>query len=515
MTRVLSPKAITRRSLLRGASAVGASSLMLPFGVGAVAATARRGGSLRIAAGPGSVTDSYDPRGWTSLHAQLFAATRHNYLTEIAADGQLTGEIAESWDTRDGRTWLFRIRDGVTFHSGKPLDVGDVIASLDYHRRTPGAVAAPLLASVTAMRADGRWLVIDLAAPNADFPLLLSDVHLPILPAQDGAIDPASSDGCGAYVVQSYTPGVTARLTRNPDFWKPGRAHLDTVEIVAAQGAAALEQGLADVVFGLDRAGIAALTARPDVTVLAVSGTQHHAFGMDVRAAPFDDADIRRALKYAMPRAALVRDVLGGQGRIGNDHPIGPAHRYFDATLAQCPFDPDRARHHLKRAGHDRLALRLTLSDAAFAGAADAGAIVAKAAALAGIDITLNPVAALGYWTDHWRAAPFAASTWSGRLTEDWTFATGYGASAPWAEGHWAHPRFDGLLAAARATLDDRERAAIYAEMQAICASEGPVIIPAFADYIMAHDARVRRPEVIGNNAPLDGLRIAERWWMA
>lgn len=514
MTRVLSPKAITRRSLLRGASAVGASSLMLPFGAAAVAAMARRGGTLRIATGPGSVTDSHDPRGWTSLHAQFYAATRHNTLTEIAADGQLTGEIAESWDTSDGRTWLLRIREGVTFHSGKVLDVGDVIASLDYHRRTPGAVAGPLLSDVTDMRADGPWLVIDLARPNADFPLLLSDVHLPILPAHYGAIDPLSSDGCGAYVAQAYTPGHYARLTRNPDYWKPGRAHVDVVEIVAAQGPDALEEGLADVVFGLDRAGIARLTARPEATVLAVSGTQHHAFAMDVRAAPYDNPDIRRALKYAMPREALVHDVLGGHGRIGNDHPIGPAHRFFDATLAQCPFDPDRARHHLRRAGHDRLALTLTLSDAAFAGATEAGVIVAGAAAQAGIDITLNRVAAAGYWADHWRQTPFAASTWSGRLTEDWAFATAYASGAPWSEGHWAHPRFDSLLAAARATLDDRARAALYAEMQAICATEGPAVIPAFADYILAHDNRVGRPEAIGSNAPLDGLRIAERWWM-
>jgi len=60
---------------------VGASSLMLPFGAAAVAAMARRGGTLRIATGPGSVTDSHDPRGWTSLHAQFYAATRHNTLT--------------------------------------------------------------------------------------------------------------------------------------------------------------------------------------------------------------------------------------------------------------------------------------------------------------------------------------------------------------------------------------------------------------------------------------------------
>ena len=71
--------------------------------------------------GHGSTSDSLDPGIWDNLYVQTFAATRHNYLIEVGSDGQLVPEIAESWDTGDGITWTFTIRQGVTFHSGKDV----------------------------------------------------------------------------------------------------------------------------------------------------------------------------------------------------------------------------------------------------------------------------------------------------------------------------------------------------------------------------------------------------------
>ena len=73
-------------------------------------------------------------------------------------------------------------------------------------------------------------MVVTLNAPNADFPYLMSDYHLPVMPGADGKIDPTSTDGCGGYVVDSYEPGVQATLNRNPNYWKEGRAHFDSVE---------------------------------------------------------------------------------------------------------------------------------------------------------------------------------------------------------------------------------------------------------------------------------------------
>ncbi|MEC7962184.1 MAG: ABC transporter substrate-binding protein, partial [Pseudomonadota bacterium] len=125
---------ITRRGLLRGATAMGAAALILPAGMRAASAAPKKGGVLRICMGHGSTSDSLDPGTWDNAYSQVFASARHNYLTEIDADGQLVPELATEWSSPDATTWTFKIREGVTFHSGKTLDAGDVIASLNHHR---------------------------------------------------------------------------------------------------------------------------------------------------------------------------------------------------------------------------------------------------------------------------------------------------------------------------------------------------------------------------------------------
>ncbi|MDH3264243.1 MAG: ABC transporter substrate-binding protein, partial [Paracoccaceae bacterium] len=132
MTMTKAPAGFSRRGLLQGASALGAAALILPAGARRAAAQPKPGGVFRVGIGHGSTADGYDPGLWDNLYAQTFAAARHNQLIEVAADGQLTPEIAEGWETSDGATWVFRIREGVTFHSGKTLTVDDVLASLNH-----------------------------------------------------------------------------------------------------------------------------------------------------------------------------------------------------------------------------------------------------------------------------------------------------------------------------------------------------------------------------------------------
>ena len=133
--------------------------------------------------------------------------------------------MAESWEaTPDAKQWTFKIREGVTFHSGKTLTADDVIASLDYHRGEEStSVAKPIVSGITEMVADGpNVLVVTLESGNADFATLMSDYHLPILPGTDGKIDPLTSDGCGPYVHSEYEPGVRAYVDQEPQLLEVG-----------------------------------------------------------------------------------------------------------------------------------------------------------------------------------------------------------------------------------------------------------------------------------------------------
>ncbi len=511
---------ISRRELLQGASAMGVAALAGSLGGPAFAAP-KRGGRFRVAMGHGATSDNYDPATWDQAFVQVFATARHGYLTEIAADGSLVGEVAESWEASpDATVWTLKLRDGLRYHSGKPVTAADVIASLNHHRGEDSKSAAkPIVAGITDMKADGSNVVITLDSGNADFPFILSDYHLPIMPSAEGKIDPTSSDGCGGYIVESFEPGVRAAMKRNPDYWKPGRAHFDEIEMLVVIDAAARQNALitgeVDVIDQVDRNTVHLLKRARNVKVLATTGTQHYTFAMDTRVAPFNDNNVRLALKYAIDRQELVDKVLNGYGSIGNDHPIGTSNRYHAAELEQHSYDPDKAKHYLKQAGLDSLDVSLSAADAAFGGAVDAAVLYSEKAAAAGININVVREPNDGYWSNVWMKKPWSAVYWGGRPTEDWMFSTAYASGAAWNDSFWEHERFNVLLKQARSELDEAKRRAMYVEMQDIVSNEGGVVIPMFASYVMAHSDKIAHPDQVAANWTMDGFRAVERWWFA
>ena len=414
---------LSRRGVLQGAAAIGAAGLILPGTMGRARAQTR-GGTFRIGLGHGSTGDSYDPGLWDNLYAQTYAAARHNQLIEVGADGNLVPEIAESWDSDDGITWVFQIRQGVSFHSGRDVTPEDVVASINHHRGDDSTSAVKtLLEPITDVSADGQNVVITLDAANADLPYLMTDYHLAIMPATDGRIDPSSTDGVGGYIVESYEPGVQATLTRNPNYWKEDRAWFDQVEILSILDPAArlnaLITGEVHLIDQVDPATIGMLEGRGVARILSIPGTAHYGFPMDSRQAPYDDNNVRLALKYALDRQAMVDVILGGHGAVSNDNPIGPANRFFHAEMEQKSYDPDRARYYLREAGLETLDVTLSAADAAFSGAVDAASMFSENARAAGINITVDRVPNDGYWDNVWMNVPFCASYWGGRAVED------------------------------------------------------------------------------------------------
>ncbi|WP_245766420.1 ABC transporter substrate-binding protein [Sulfitobacter brevis] len=480
----------------------------------------KKGGVFRVGIGHGSSTDSYDPGLWDNLYAQTYAAARHNQLIEIGADGNLAPEIAESWTSADGMTWVFKIREGVTFHSGKTLTPDDVVASLNHHRGDASTSAAkPYFDAVTDIKVDGPNVVITINAPNADFPYLMSDYHLAIMPGTDGKIDVTSADGCGGYMVDSYEAGIQATLNRNPNYWKSDRAHFDQIVLLTILDPAArlnaLMTGEVDTIDQVDPATIGLLESRGVAKILSISGNAHYVFPMDSRAAPFNDNNVRLALKYSFDRQELVDKILAGHGSVSNDNPIGPASRYYYAEMEAKTYDPDKAKFHLKEAGMDTLEVTISAANAAFSGAVDAAVLMSEKAAAAGIKITVDREPDDGYWDNVWMKKPFVASYWGGRPVEDQMFTTAYQTGASWNETFWSNEKFDGLLVAARSELDEAKRREMYQEMQRIVSFEGSTIIPMYNNYVMALSNAIATPEKVSNNWNLDGFRCVERWWFA
>ncbi len=512
---------MSRREFMGAAIAAGISVSMAGSIFSSVAhAAPKKGGHFKCGIGAGSTTDSLDPATTLQTYTQMINNGAYNYLTEVDNHNKLIGELATGWEaSKDAKTWTFKLRKGVTFHNGKTLDADDVIASINHHRgKDSKSAAKPIVKAINEIKADGKnQVVFMLSGGNADFPYLMSDYHLPILPAKDGKINATSGIGSGAYIIEKFDPGVVTHLKRNPDYWKEGRGHFDTIEHLVILDVAArtnaLTTGAIDAMDRCDLKTVHLLKRNKKIEVLKIDGAQHFTLPMNATVAPFDNNDIRMALKLAIDREAVVKTILHGYGSVGNDQPIGKNQPFY-ANLPQRKYDPDKARFFLKKAGLTSLKVELAAADAAFAGAVDTAVLYKEHAAKCGIEITVNRVPNDGYWSNTWMKKPWSMSYWGGRATPDWMFSVAFAADAEWNEGFWKHEKFNKLLIAARAELDQAKRTTMYAEMQKLVRDEGSVVIPMFQSYVSGLSKKIGHDADVSADRDMDGTKAFERWWM-
>ena len=516
---------IDRRQFVMSAIAAGvALPSALSMANDAMAMTPKSGGRLRVGMGHGSTTDTLDSATYENGMATNTGYLWSNHLTEVGSNGELVPELAESYESSDGVTWMFKLRHGVEHHNGKTLDADDVVASIARHITEDSKSAAKgLLKPIKEIHADGKDTVIfELESANADFPYLISDYHLSIQPAKDGVVDPLSGIGTGGYIIESFDPGVRVVARRNPNYFKEGRAHFDEVELLSIIDLTARQNALmngdVDVIDRVDPKTVSLLSRHPNVNILEVTGTLHYTFPMRLDVEPFGNYDLRMALKLAVKRKELVDKILLGHGAMGNDHPISPATSFFADDIPQREFDPEKAAEHYARSGHSGT-IKLSTSEAAFAGAVDAAQLIAASAKEAGIDVEVVREPKDGYWSNVWNKKGWCACYWGGRPTSDWMYASAYVEASEWNDTAWrntsAADRFNELVVAARAELNQDKRAEMYRETQMLVRDDGGALVPMFANHIAGMAKSVMHDEAVAGNWQLDGAKLHERWWFA
>lgn len=521
--KALANREMHRRRFMAGAAATGLSAAAAQGLLAKPAhAAVKKGGRFRMGINDGATNDSLDPQTTSSMFMIVQNHATRNYLSEIAPDNTLVPELAESWESSDGATrWHFKLRKGIEFHNGKTMTTSDVIDSVNSHRNEDSpSPARSLLAAVTEIKADGDGAFnVTLESPNADFPYLFTDYHINILPSDgEGNVEWKDGVGTGAYVLKEFEPGIRSLLERNPNYWKDGRAHFDEAELLLLADPnarqVALRTGEVDAIDQPELRTVERLAEPGKIEIDNVTSWAHTSLPMHMNVAPFDNLDVRLAMKFGINREEIVEKVLLGYGTVGNDHPISPVIQYY-ADLEQRRYDPDRAKHHLKKAGMENLSVTLSTSDAGGAGNVDTAILYKEHAAKAGITIDIDRVPSDGYWSDVWNVKPFCTVNWGGRPTADVMFTTAYAEGAPWNDSKFSHARFNELLVAARGETDTNLRAEMYREMQVILRDEGSAVIPVIRNLVYLRSAKVQHGPDLSANWQFDGARAVERWWFA
>lgn len=479
-----------RRAFMGRAFALGATTALAGtlLGSQAKAATPQKGGTLKIAMSGGQSTDSLDPA--LASNETTFMVVKHfgDTLVEVAADGSLEMRLATAVEaSEDAKVWTFTIREGVRFHNGDALSAADVVATLRRHagdESQSGALGQ--LRAVETIEDQGGKVIVTLKEGNADLPYIMSDYHLAIQPR--GGLDaPDAGVGTGPYKVVTADHGVRYTFEKFADYWDDTRGHADAIEMLIISDdtarVAALQSGQVHMVNRIPPKVAGLVERHPSITVHSAGGRSHYAFLMHCNTAPFDNNDLRLALKYAMDRQQMVDKILFGHGSLGNDMPINGAYPLFSDDIEQRMYDPEKAAAHFKASGHDGPVV-LRTADTSFPGAIDAAQLFQQSAAAAGIQIEIKREPNDGYWSEVWNKQPFCTSYWGGRPTQDGMYSTAYLTSADWNDTRFFDDSFDAQLLQARSETDQTNRKAIYREMGVKVRDEGGLLCPMFANWV-------------------------------
>jgi peptide/nickel transport system substrate-binding protein len=294
-------------------------------------------------------------------------------LTRFGPDGEILPALAESWEVApDGLSWVFHLRDGVTFHDGTPMTAEDVVFSFDRAVADGSPNAQQQLFDgineVTAI--DDTTVEIGLDAPNGS---LLTNLAW----GDAVIVSPASADsnatnpvGTGPFRFANWVQGDRIELMRNPDYWgEPAKLERVTFRFIADPTAAfaAMMAGDIDAFPNYPAPeNLAQFEADPRFQVLVGSTEGETILAINNARPPFDDPRVREALAHAIDRKAIIDGAMFGYGTPIGSH-FAPHHAAYADLTGLSAHDPERAKALLAEAGVAGLAPTLALPPPSYA----------------------------------------------------------------------------------------------------------------------------------------------------
>lgn len=263
--------------------------------------------------------------------------------------------IAESVETPDENTWVFTIRDGVTFSNGKTVDAKAVKAC--FERTYEKNERADSTLKIKSMEADGMKFTIVTPEPN---PTLLNDLCDPLLGIYDATEEPDEELGVsctGPYVATSFIAMTDVKMRANENYWG-GAPKADTVELKIIDDQDALDMALAngeiDLIAQETANGASKFTDTSKYTTDTVTTTRANFLSFNLKTEGLDDLAVRQAINYCIDREGYADVVY--QGFATPCYGIYPDNLAFGGTdglnLTVDSYDADKAKEILADAGY-------------------------------------------------------------------------------------------------------------------------------------------------------------------
>ncbi len=409
----------------------------------------------------------------------------YEYLLEIDPEtGELIPTLAKDWHTEDGKTWVFELQEGVTFHNGSPFTSADVKFTLERTQNPDiGHLKQQDLSIIESIETpDDYTVIITLKGVRPTFDYVMTDYNMAILSSgyDYDSLGESSPMGTGPFKLQQMIPKESALLVRNPDYWVEGLPVVDRLAIYFVADIEAsismLEDDRVDVV-PFATPIIRQRLERVDHLDVIAPYQEQRFLSMAQDREPFNDNRVRLALKYAMDPVELARST---QGELGKDV-------FYDETpimriLAQHKELPlrgqniEKAKSLLAEAGYpDGLTVELYYaSDHPFN--QNLAQTIQELAAPAGFSIELQGFTRDIYLSQYWMNRSLTITGWGGRIDPSMLLSLAFYSEGPWNESHMNNPEVDMLIERISSEVDDDQRQEYYDRLQEVFYEEGTVI---------------------------------------
>jgi peptide/nickel transport system substrate-binding protein len=318
-------------------------------------------------------------------------------LLRVEEDGTIVPALAESYEVSDdGLSYRFIIRDA-NFHDGSTLTADDVVWSISRLLEDGSTAVLPTqlaqFSRVTDVSAEGNAVTVTLDERDNDLLYNLTQRGGVIFKKDTGDFA-TTAVGTGPYSFAGWDKGSSITLERFDGYWGR-RADTRTVVFRYFADAAALSNAMLagdiDVMTTVQSPEVLPVFEdRDDLKVLSGSTNCEVTLGMNNSRAPFDDANVRRAVRQAIDKRALIDVAWGGYGtEIGSFVP--PTDPWFEDLTGIAPFDPDAARTALDAAGV-KPGTPVTLDVPPINYATNSSEFIAAALGDVGFDVSIRPV---------------------------------------------------------------------------------------------------------------------------
>jgi len=441
-------------------------------------------------------------------------------LLEYGHDLTPRPQLATSWTVSDdGLEYVFKLREGVRWHDGKPFGAADVALSLQlakrYHPR--GTVTFANLLAAEAV--DAHTLRLTLSRPAPYLLLALAAGETPILPAHRYDVETALQNplntapiGTGPFRFKEWQRGSHVVYERNPDYWQPGKPAIDTLLFRLIPDIAARLNGFKNRSVDLGDGSPVPLSevSKLDGFLSATTmGYEDNAtmimleFNLDH--AVLQKPAVRQAIAHALNRDQ-IRDVAFYGYAIPAVAPVSKAsfpRLHLDAPNPY-PYDIAQANRLLDEAGYPRRGnqprFAITLHANPFSqGGQRTAHYVRSALSRVGIQVTVREQDPGSYIRSVYAQREFDCTISSVSTMFDPTvglqrvfWSGSFNPQVPWSNAtHYHNPQVDQLLEAAAVEPDPARRAELFKAFQAIVIREIPSIVLVQAQHVTVYNTRV------------------------